>query len=194
LASGDSVFVGSAYGLSVFYPFADSARYSDQIYLPNQEIFALAGTDDALWIGTDQGVFRLKYKTGKMERLNIMQVTASGYINDITVGPEKIWVASEDNLVAIDPETAEVTEFPEVNSYGGVRAVDSQGDIVAAAVGDGLLLIFMGKKKTQKYLYTQNDGLPSNNIRDVLFDGEYLWIGSDMGLTRFWHRHPGLYY
>jgi hypothetical protein len=43
-------------------------------------------------------------------------------------------------------------------------------------------------------MYTVNDGLPSNDIKAVKFDGDYLWVGTDLGLTRFWHRHPGLYH
>jgi hypothetical protein len=35
--------------------------------------------------------------------------------------------------------------------------------------------------------------LPSNDIRDLVIDGEYIWLGSNLGLTRFWYKNPSLY-
>ncbi len=191
---GDSIFVGLTYGVALIYPYGDSISFDHALLLPDLTIYTLENINDALWIGTNRGVYRLDYKSGKLEQLNIWQVSGPTDVYDISAGPNKIWIATGENLVAIDPRTGDVTDYPEVYNYGGVRSVDSQGDIVAAATGDGLLLYFFGKKKYHNYLYTENDGLPSNNIKAVRFDGDYLWIGSDQGLTRFWHRHPGLYH
>jgi|GEM_PF-432010 ligand-binding sensor domain-containing protein len=193
-ARGDSVFVGLSYGVGLIRFLDDSISFEPTLFLPDLTALSMESSDDALWIGTDRGVYRLVYASGIMEQLNIWQVSGATEIFDITIGPDKIWIATGENLIAIDPETGAVVDYPEVYSYNGVRSVDSQGDIVAAATGNGLLLFFFGKKKYHNYLYTQNDGLPSNNIKTVKFDGDYLWVGSDQGLTRFWHRHPGLYH
>ena len=99
----------------------------------------MASTSKALWIGTDHGVFRLIYETGRLEEINVWQISGPTHILDITVGPENIWVAAEDNLVSIDREDATVVDYPEINNYGGVRGVDSQGDMVAVATGITLM-------------------------------------------------------
>lgn len=194
-SNGDSVFVGTRFGLGIVYPgVADSLKHDKTVLLSDLAILTMAEGPKALWIGTNHGVYRLVYKTGRIEELNVWQVSGTTQIHDITIGPENIWIAAEDNMVSIDRKTAGVVDYPEINNYGGVRAVDSQGDMVAVATGNGVLMYFFTKKKSQSYLYTINDGLLSNDVQDVKFDGEYLWIGSDQGLTRFWHRHPGLYH
>jgi len=38
--------------------------------------------------------------------------------------------------------------------------------------------------------FTTQDGLPSNEVYELLLDGDYLWIGSDRGLTRFLWNDP----
>ena len=38
--------------------------------------------------------------------------------------------------------------------------------------------------------FTVDDGLQSNNILALLVDGDYLWIGSDRGLTEFLWNDP----
>ena len=45
-------------------------------------------------------------------------------------------------------------------------------------------------KQEVRVLFTTQDGLPSNEIYELLLDGDYLWIGSDRGLTRFLWNDP----
>ncbi len=102
-----------------------------------------------------------------------------------------MWLATADNLVSINLKTADVASFPEVNGYGGARAVAVKDNIVAVGTPDGLLLIYQGNKQ-HHYMYTVNDGLASNNVKDLVFDGDYIWVGTDEGLTRFWYKNPSL--
>ena len=37
------------------------------------------------------------------------------------------------------------------------------------------------------------DGLPSDYINALLMDGDFLWIGSDNGLTRLQWSHPDFF-
>jgi len=190
-ANGDTVFVGTHYGLGLLKRYQDTVEARVETYLPSLSVNCLEQTDEALWIGTSRGVYRLDYESARLGRLKTPEVSGSGEVFDIELAGEQIWVASENNLVSIDLETAEVMEYPEVNGYGGATAVAVADTLVAVAVNQGMLLINTGKKRA-RYLYTVNDGLPSHYISDLIFDGDYLWIGSNRGLTRFWYKNPRL--
>jgi len=95
-------------------------------------------------------------------------------------------------LKSIDRNSAEIETYPEILQYNDLRSIAISDTIVAAATGGGLLLLFDGKKDSH-FLYTVGDGLISNDIRDLVFDGDYIWLGTDKGLSRFWYKHPSLF-
>jgi ligand-binding sensor domain-containing protein len=53
-----------------------------------------------------------------------------------------------------------------------------------------LYIIVPGKKRTRTYRLTTDDGLASNYVLSLRFDGDYLWIGTEKGLTRFFWNDP----
>ena len=195
LAFGDTLAIGSEFGLALIDFNTDSTETTKVLktLLEPLSILSLARYEDDLWIGSEKGAYRFNLATGKIGRLNIPEITTYGEVRDIELGTGEIWLATEDNLVAIDLETAAVSSFPSVNSYGGVRAVAVSDTLAAAATRDGLLLFYNGRR-AGKELFTTNDGLLSNQINDLVFDGEYIWIGSDRGLSRFWYRSPALFH
>lgn len=188
-AVGDTLFAGTAQGLAVFYFHPDSVNRRGQILLAERDIVALELSGEYLWIGTDRGAYRLNRSTRVLGRLRAAEITQSRYVYDIEVDGEWVWLATEEEMVAIDMETADIELYPEVNNYGGVHAIAVRDTLIAAAVDRGLLLIYDGKKPRHE-LYTVNEGLLSNEIRDLLFEGDYLWLGTDKGLSRFWYKNP----
>ncbi|UCD16325.1 MAG: hypothetical protein JSV44_07605 [Candidatus Zixiibacteriota bacterium] len=190
-ARGDTLFAGTDYGLGLLKRFPDSVEISVQSFLPSLSIFCIEMTTDAVWIGTSRGVFRLHFGSGKLGRLTAPEVSPTGNVHDIELSGQKMWVATEDNLVSIDMETAAIEQYPEVNGYGRINAIAVADTLIAVGTGDGLMLLYTGIKP-RHYFYTANDGLISNQINDLVFDGEYLWIATDHGLTRFWYKNPRL--
>ncbi|SYZ74826.1 conserved hypothetical protein [Candidatus Zixiibacteriota bacterium] len=192
-AGNDTLFAGSNSGLGMIYMGKDTATHQSRNFLASLAILSLDYIDGDLWMGTSQGAFRLTPSTGKVSRLTVPEVTQTGPVYDIKHSEEKVWLATYDNLVSIDLKTAEAHDYPEINGYGGARALAVQDTLVAAATPQGLLLFFIGDRP-QHYLYTVSDGLISNDVKDLVFDGDYLWLGTDLGLTRFWYLDPALNY
>jgi ligand-binding sensor domain-containing protein len=193
LASGERLFVGTESGLAIMNIYSDSIESNNKVILTSLAIYALEIVDSTLWIGTSQGAYRLDLMNGQLGRLNIPELRSVREVFDIERAGDSIWLAASDNLVAIDLNTAVITAFPEVNNFGGAGVIAVQDTIVAAAVRSGLLIFFNGEEP-HHYLYTVNDGLLSSGIKDIAFDGDYLWLGTDMGLTRFWYKNPNLYH
>lgn len=189
--TGDTLFAGTEYGLGILSAYSDSSEQVVQVVLPSLTIHCLEMAENALWIGTNYGVFRMNLGNRKMGHLSAPEITGSGRIFDIEYTGGRIWLADEFELASINLQTADIVLFPEVGNYGGVTSVAVRDTIVAAATGNGLLLIYEGEKPRHQ-LYTVGDGLISNDIRDLVFDEEYLWLGTDRGLTRFWYQNPAL--
>ncbi len=191
-AVGDTLYIGGENGLGVINLAADSGSHDVRIYLQPLAINSLEKIGRYLWIGTSDGVHRLNLDNGSLGRMKSVHYASYGEIRDFAHDGQKIWIAAVDELVAIDTATAKIDVFPEVMQYGGARAIAVKDTLVACATPSGLWLLYNGQKIRHK-LYTTADGLPSNDIRDLVIDGEYIWLGSNLGLTRFWYKNPSLY-
>lgn len=192
LTTGDTLFVGTEYGLGIINIYADSVKPITKTLLPSLTVLCLEKADEDLWIGTTNGVYRLNLLTNKVGYLSAREITQTGIIYDIEFDGRKIWLVTEDELASVDIKTAEIELYPEVNNYGGARAIAIKDTLLAIAANQGLLLIYNGEKPYYR-LFTVTDGLISDNIRDIVIDNKYLWLGTDRGLIRFWYKNPALY-
>jgi ligand-binding sensor domain-containing protein len=189
LLLGDTLLAGTKYGVGIIELFPDSAEQGLKNILPSLSIRVLEKIGEAIWIGASNGLYRMDIATGKLSLLSIAELSETSNINDIAFYGSKAWVASDDNLISIDINTAEVTPYPEVYSYGFANTIAVVDSILAVGTPNGLLLLGLGKKQTRQF-FTKNDGLWSIDIKDLIFDGDYLWIGADMGLSRLWYKNP----
>jgi ligand-binding sensor domain-containing protein len=191
MTDGELLIAGTQYGLGILDIYSDSAELVARLLLPSETILCLEKADDDLWIGTTRGAFRFDLKSAALGRLTAPEITQFGRIFDLEHAGDMMWIATEYELASIDLATAEIELFPEVNNFGGVKALAVKDTIVAAATGAGLLLIFTGEREYHR-LFTVDDGLISNNINDLAFSENYLWLGTEEGLSRFWLTSPSL--
>ena len=193
LALGDTLYVGTEYGLGILSLDSKSIDMTLKTMLPSLSISCLELVDDNIWIGSDYGAYRMNPGTGKIGRLTTPELTDLAEIRDIKFENDIVWLLTEYNLASINITTAEIETFPEIIRYGDLRAVDVRDTLVAVATQEGLLVLSAGEKPERR-LYTAYDGIISDDVRDVLFDGEYIWLATDLGLSRFWYKNPNLYY
>lgn len=192
LAHDNKLYVGTEYGLGLVDINSKLSETSFKTILPTHAILSLDQIDNYIWIGTHLGSFRLNLSNEKLGYLKAAEISGKREISFIKHTEQKIWLMVDYELKAIDRNSAEIETFPEIIQYNDIRSIAVSDTIVAVATGGGLLLLFNGKKD-RHFLYTVSDGLISNDIRDLVFDGDYIWLGTDKGLTRFWYKHPSLY-
>ncbi|MFH2035623.1 MAG: hypothetical protein ABIJ45_04415 [Candidatus Zixiibacteriota bacterium] len=190
--SGDSLFTGTEYGLGIISIYPDSTDPVSKVVLKDYNITCLEKTDKSLWIGTDRGVFRYLFKKGRLEELIIAEADLSQYIYDLELDHGRMWISYQTGLVSIDLETAKVEVFPEIMKYGSLYKITANDTLLAGASDNGMVFLYNGIEK-RNLLYTIDDGLLSNQINDLVFGDEYLWIGSDRGLTRFLYINQVLF-
>ena len=191
LVSGDTLFAGTAFGLNLLRLKPDTSGKDTKTMLSSLSISCLDKVDDAIWIGASGGAYRLDLKSAKLNLLSAPEISDKDQIYDITHSSDAVWLALENNLISINLQTADIASYPEANNYGGARKIAIKDSTLAVATTNGLLIFTLGAK-TRRQLFTKDDGLLSLDIGDMAFDGDYLWLGSDRGLTRFWYKNPAL--
>ncbi|RKX32844.1 MAG: hypothetical protein DRP46_00310 [Candidatus Zixiibacteriota bacterium] len=185
------LLAGTEFGLGVVDLNFDSSGQVARVMMPSATVICLESSGRNIWIGTDDGIYRWNIDKNKLGRLTAGELNGFWVINDLVNTGGKMWVAGDNELASINLETAKIETYPEIGLYGGVRAVAVHDTLTAVATGSGLLLLFNGEKPHNQ-LFTVDDGLISNNVRDLLFEGDYIWLATDRGLTRFWYKNPAL--
>ncbi|MCP4706972.1 MAG: hypothetical protein GY865_20420 [candidate division Zixibacteria bacterium] len=192
LVSENMLYIGTEYGLGIININSGFSKTSFKTILPNHAILSLDHIDNHIWIGTHLGTFRLNLSNEKLGYLKSPEISGKREVPFIKHTDQKIWLVVDYELKSIDRESAEVENYPEILQYNDLRSIAVMDTIVAVATYYGLLLIFDGENDSH-FIFTTSDGLLSNDIRDLVFDGEYIWLGTDKGLTRFWYKHPSLF-
>lgn len=184
----DSLFVGTSAGLCLLRN--DTVKFIAPRLLGSHRIFHLEPQDGNLWIATDYGAYRLNLKTGEIGKFLDPGKFTADRVYDIARVGQFLWMAADNGLLRINLKTAQ-TEPYRLTLFSNVRRPLAVNDRVAAVASDhGIMLIHYDRAKPISREFTIADGLPSDRVNCLAFDGDYLWIGSDGGLTRFWWNNP----
>jgi hypothetical protein len=92
--------------------------------------------------------------------------------------------------VKIDAETGTTEPFLEHSNKLDGRALAVNGTVAAIASDLGVTLIFYDRNNPVIREFSTGDGLASTYVYSLAFEGDYLWIGTDRGLTKFWWNNP----
>ena len=187
---GDSLFVGTASGLSMISLATDSVYQIRTNTFLNQIIYDLEAAGDDLWIAASTGAYRFSLKTGKLHQFNDPDLVLFSRVYDIEYFDNEVWFSSDGGVVSLDLETGETEPYREASRRLDSRALAVNEWAVAMASDDGMTMIFFDREKPYSREFTTSDGLPSDEVYSLLFDEEYIWIGTDRGLTRFLWDNP----
>ena len=187
---GDTLYVGTAGGLTLLDFMADSVLYVNPGEFINQTIYAIKRLNDFVWIAASSGAYRLSLKTGKLQRYQDPKMVLFNEVYSIAVYEDEVWFASDGGVVMLNTATGEAQEFPLQSALFRPRALAANSDIAAVGSDRGFTLLFRGERMPYSREFSIDDGLPSTYVNALLLDGDYLWVGSDRGLTRFWWNNP----
>jgi len=187
---GDSLFIGTGNGLNLL------ALESDTIYtvfhetFSGQTIYDLEKVDSTLWLASTAGAFRYLPTQDRLFQYKDPDLVLFSAVYNIEHYGDGLWMASDAGIIRLDLVTGVSTPYRESGYDRNGRALAVNESIVAIASRHGLTIIFLDDKKPFSRDFDMNDGLPSDEIFSLLLDGDYLWVGSDQGLTRFWWNNP----
>ena len=164
-------------------------KLDDTKGLPNNRISALyQDKEDSIWVGTSSGLFRLR--EAPFITLTSEQGLAGNYIRSVLAHSDgSLWIGSSKGLnklvgrkvYSISPPTLTSKNPTSVKSI--LSLAQGKGDQVL--VGTYNSGVYKVVDNTMVPFLNKNQGLPSNEVRSLLFDSkENLWIGTSSGLVK----------
>ena len=186
----DALYVGTSRGLSVTGGKMDSAVYVRPETFRGQYVFDIVPDSDAVWIASTVGAYRYTPSTDRLQNYVDPEKLLASEVYDIEVLGDDIWFVSRSGVVRLDAVTGDSKSYKEIAGRVDYRAMAVNKWICAVTSNFGVTFIFLDSDRDYTKEFGMRDGLPSNNVYSLMFDGDYLWIGTDEGLTRFWWNNP----
>ncbi|MFQ5499927.1 MAG: hypothetical protein ACE5FH_09660, partial [Candidatus Zixiibacteriota bacterium] len=187
---GDSLFVGTAYGLSMLGLVGDTTRWLFPSQFREHVIYDLEHVDSSLWIASDNGAFRIKLNSGRLQQYQDPHLVLFNSVYDIERFTDQLWFLGTSGLLKLDMSSGQSTPYRSEIQTIGARALAVNQSVAAVASSNGMALLYYSRRRPVSRMFTSDDGLPSNAAYSLLFDGDYLWVGTDKGLSRFWWNNP----
>jgi len=171
-------------------------HYTEEDGLPSNTINVIRQDKDGNFlIGTSKGLSIFDGK--KFDNYDFTDGIGNGFVTDIEVIGNNIWIGTGIYMKAGGRRThgggltlynGKTFKSFDLSQFSGIDPrtmlinciTEYNGTIWIGAVGG--LLKYDGSKFT---IYRQSDGLPSNNINDILVDNNGVWICTNGGLANF---------
>lgn len=194
----DTVWVGTAMGLALYDPHADTVHVISRSILGGLFITDLLLHGNMLFIGTGEGTYYINTETktvGRLKEPRSAHLSDSakdpfsildGEIRNLHLYDSVLFVAADRGLIAVDLVAEKITAKNQI--IEPVYACAANDIYLAAAIENALLLI--NRETGRQRRFTESDGLLSPNINAIVVEGDYLWLGSEEGLTRFKWVNP----
>ena len=187
---GDSLFIGTADGLNLLSLTNDSVFSIYAGTFTNTAVYDLAPLGRTIWIGSSAGAFRYNLDTRDLQKYQDPELVLFSRVFDIEHAGNDTWLISQSGLVRLDRTTGESEGFREAMDGNVYRALAVNEWVAAFTSTYGVTLLFLDRDKPYTKEFSERDGLASSTVYSLLLDGEWLWIGTDRGLTRFLWDNP----
>jgi hypothetical protein len=186
LAVRDNILVGTDRGMSVVDLKRDSVYWASDDLMMNRVILDFAVHERTVFAATDDGLLSLKWGTGRWNRFLPEEPALSGVVFDIAVQDSLLYVCSDDGVTIYDLLNADYRFYDR-------NTVFKNADLRVLLVHEGVVWVagdngaFRLNERTDNwYHYQVEDGLVSDRVRALAGDGDFVWLGTDRGATRFY--------
>ena len=180
LAVGDTLYMGSDYGLSRHAGEAWTTwGWSAEPALG--PVTALAVDRDRLWVGTTTGLMAFDAAAGRAEAVHLRGRTVTALL----AAPDTVYVGTDAGLwIGLRRGDGEPDSFDRLRSLGAeVRALARVADFLAVGTATGLELLPPAGGEPRRILA---GGQLTEAPLSMAADAEQLWIGTRGGLLRYW--------
>lgn len=192
---GDSLFVGTSGGIAVVDFVKDSITYLNPREFLHQVIYDFELVDNTLWIATERGAYQLLLDSGELFKFKDPEAILFSRVYALDRYEDQLWFLGDDDLLRLNFKTGQTKGYPAGpihlgNSLYPFRALAVNDRVAAVSSSNGFTIFFDEKGKPDYREFSTSDGLPSSNVMALLFDGDYLWVGTERGLSSFWWNNP----
>jgi len=193
--SGNTAYAGTEFGLNWIDLTSMKVYEPAETTLDNVQIYQLAVDDSAtVWAATRYGLYSFDVQNDKIEFYTVRAGIIDYDLRAVEKIGNDIWVASDAGKIAFWDQQKDVwRSFPDMvlqHSYTfqpHIRDIAATQNAVWFATDEGLLKY--DRKRDYWRIFTEEDGLISDNTFHVDPEGNFLWISTDAGITRFrWKR------
>lgn len=185
-SSDNKIFMAIQNGFNIY---KNSKRYfPNKVDMIFDRTFTIhEGLDGTVWMGNLYGVFT--YKDEKVQKFKENDPVLSTRISDIKSEENQIWIGTFDNgLAVIDDSIIYINENHGLSSNRIKVIYIEDKKSIWVGTNNGLNHIVINEEQNFNYsidYYTIWDGLPSNEINDILKLDDVIWLGTDKGIVSF---------
>lgn len=158
--------------------------------LANVAVYDLEFQQNLIWMATEFGMFVYDTETEKGGFYKGIEGPSNVPTFALTSWRNEVWFGSEDGVSAFNSDTRQWLKPPArfYKTNVGINRMLAAKDAVWVATNDGVLKY---NRRNQTWVqFTVYDGLPSNKVFALHLDGDYIWFGTEKGLTRYYWNSP----
>ena len=180
----EGVFVGTTGGVVLhdgvgFTPLGGGADV--------HHVYGMAGAGDSVFVGTLGGLFHVRRGGARAFRYETGELP-DNWVNAVVEGSDgTLWVGTYDAGLALRRPGGDWRHLTEDDGLPngwvnpGAMAALPDGSVLVGTLGGGLLRVTPDGAVDR---WTTADGLAGDDVTDLVFDGEAVWVATRSGLSR----------
>jgi len=187
---GDVLWIGTDHGINALLIPQDSVVRATDRLTNGAYVYDIEVIDDFVWMGTDYGLFSRYKELGDWRRFSAAQSILNGNVYAITHDDTAFYFGTDFGLAMVLRDGSGVQEYISGNIFpgGDIYALAVTDRIVWASTASGLVRF---DPRTERYrLFDRSDGLFDDFVQVIYPDGDYLWLGTQEGVQRFYWNSP----
>ncbi len=162
----------------------DPKNGKSEVLFSNRNYNALQLAEDSLWVGTPSGLYKLQVSSKKSKPF-LASALGNFQITDIAKVKDQLYVCSTNASGLFFFNNHKLLH--QINTQNGlsnnnVKSISIEGPYIYAVTFNGLNKIPIDSIGQKIYTFNVRDGLPSNNINDIIYRNDSLLIATDRGL------------
>jgi len=187
--AGNEIWIGSARGISVMTIPSEGISRVEEPDVKTRRINDVKIDGNYVWAGTDYGIYLHDRNVGDWTYVAGSAMLAHSQVREIQFNMKEVWFARDLGIDYYNKESGEFSALSNVFYHSRPALCILPGDsLVWIGTDEGL--VKYDRTMERWVVYEAEDGLPPGKIYCLQLEGDYLWIGGDSGLTRFYWNDP----